>query len=184
VAAFRLHGEGVFDLEALAREADVSPATVRKHFPTREVLFEHCTAYGMHLVSPPDLPAIRATPDAAERTLLAVRQVYALHESLFGQIWGAYKLEDESPALAAVIGQVADVTASVADLIIEGWQIASRDAVALQGFTIGLLTPLTYRSMRVYGGLSPEQAIACTVEALLHAFGHAGIVAGKEAGRI
>ncbi len=119
--AFRLHGRGVLDMEALAKEADVSVATVRKHFPTRELLFESCTEFGMHLVPLPDLPVIGSTSQPGARARLAVRQTYRLHESLSGQIWAGFKLEDESPALAKVIARVEGLTSLIADLIIEPW---------------------------------------------------------------
>ena len=46
-AAFHLHGEGVVQVEELARAARVSVATGRKRFPNREILFENCTAFGL-----------------------------------------------------------------------------------------------------------------------------------------
>ena len=65
-AAFTLHGQGILDTESLAKAADVSVATIRKHFPTRELLFEGCTAFGMHLVPTPDLEAIGRVEDPAD----------------------------------------------------------------------------------------------------------------------
>src|SRR5688500_2737883 len=95
-AAFRLHGECVLDMESLAREANVSLATVRKNFPTRELLFEACTAWGRHYMALPDIELICSVEDPSARTRLIVRQIYAFHESIFGQQWLAIKLEDES----------------------------------------------------------------------------------------
>lgn len=168
-AAFRLHGLGVLDMESLAQEADVSVATVRKHFPTRELLFESCTEFGMHLVPLPDVPAIASTPDAAARTRLAVEQLFTAHEALTGQMWSAYRLEDESPALAAVLSKVEDLTELVAGLVVEAWPLDEGRVKETRGFVVGLLNPLTYRALRRYGGLTPEQAIRQTQATLLHA---------------
>ncbi len=170
-AAFRLHGMGLLDLETLAQEADVSLATVRKHFPTRELLFEGCTAYGMHQVTLPDVGAIASIADPVERTREAARQAYATHEQLFGQVWGAYRLEDESPALAAVLAQSDELLEVIAGLIVDAWPLDEDRVKQTRGFVIGLLNPLTYRALRRYGGLTPEQATEQTQATLLHALG-------------
>ncbi len=168
-AAFRLHGQGILDFESLAIEANVSLPTVRKHFPTRELLFEGCTDYGLHVVPLPNVEAIGATFDARERLRLAVLQVCHLHEALFGHMWGAYKLEDESPASAGVTEKVTGLVGLIAGLVIEPWQIESHRSAEVRGLVIGLLHPLTYRALRKFGGLSPEQAIEQTTAALLNA---------------
>jgi hypothetical protein len=116
----------------------------------------------------PDIDLIALTADPHARTRLAVRQTYRLHESLSGQIWGAFKLEDESDALAGVIAQVEDLTSSMADLILAPWSIDEARIIEVRGFVVGLLHPLTYRALRKYGGLSTEQAIDRSVDALFH----------------
>jgi AcrR family transcriptional regulator len=172
-AAFRLHGEGILDLETLAREADVSLPTVRKHFPTRESLFQNCTAYGLHLVAMPDLDEIREESDPADRTELAVRQVYSMHESLFGQMWVAFLLENESPTMANVVRQYESLTSQVADAVLEGWPIEEPRLSLARGPAIAMLSPLTYRALRVHGGLSPEEAVEQTATMLAGCLGMA-----------
>ena len=166
-AAFRLHGEGIIDLEVLAREADVSLATVRKHFPTRELLFENCTAYGLHLVRMPDIEALRRVEDPIERTDRATREVYSLYESLFGQIWTAFKYEHESPALAATLRQIDDLVSIVAELVLEVWPAATGARDAGRSILSAMLSPLTYRAMRVHGGLEAAEAVAQTASMLV-----------------
>jgi AcrR family transcriptional regulator len=168
-AAFRLHGQGIFDMERLAKEADVSVATVRKHFPTRELLFEGCTAFGMHLVPMPDLGAIAAIEDPADRAREAVRQVYALHEALLGQVWNGFKLEDESPSLAAVIQQIASIVGAAAQIVSAAWPARAGGGDAFHGFVSGMLSPLTYRALRIQAGLSPGDATSQVAEALVRA---------------
>jgi AcrR family transcriptional regulator len=166
-AAFELHGKGITDFESLAKEADVSVATVRKHFPTRELLFESCTAYGTHRLILPDIEILAATPEPAERTRRAVRETYALHESIFGQSWIAFQLEAESASMAAALGQVEELTGVVGALIVDAWALDEADREEARGFVVGMLNPLTYRALRLYGRLSPEQAIEQTTTALV-----------------
>lgn len=166
--AFRLHGLGILDVETLAQEADVSVATVRKQFPTRELLFEGCTEFGMNLVPMPDFDLIGSMADPHDRTRLAVRQTYRLHESLSGQMWGAFKLEDESDAMVKVIAQVEGLTSLMADLILAAWSFDEGRINEVRGFVVGLLHPLTYRALRTYGRLSPEQAVDRSVDSLIH----------------
>lgn len=164
-AAFRLHGLGVLDTETLAREANVSVATVRKHFPTREALFEGCTAWGIRLAPMPNLAALAAIADPAERTREAVRQVYTLHEALAGQVWGAFKLEDESPAMAGSLLQLDQLVGAVTQLL----AAPESDDGGQPGFIAGMLSPLTFRALRVTGGLSAAEAVARVTGVLLPA---------------
>ncbi|MBI5947522.1 MAG: TetR/AcrR family transcriptional regulator [Chloroflexi bacterium] len=179
-AAFKLHGEGVLDLDTLAREADVSVATVRKHFPNRELLFEGCTTYGLHLVPLPDFAALAAITDPRQRLARAVHEAYGFHEALFGQIWSGFKLEDESPALAATVRQVESVAGALAERVVEAWPDRGDEASELRGLVAGMLSPLTYRGLRLHGGLSPEQATRGTTTFLLQAFEAGGLPAGEE----
>ncbi len=168
-AAFRLHGQGILDTESLAKEANVSVATVRKHFPTRELLFEGCTAFGMHLVPMPDFEALAAIEDPADRARETVSQVHATLETLLGHVWAAFKLEDESPSLAAVLQQIDGVVAAGTDLVLAGWPPRAGSDTAFRGFVRGMLSPLTYRALRVQAGLSPRDATSQVAEALVRA---------------
>lgn len=166
-AAFRLHSQGIFDTESLAREANVSVATVRKHFPTRELIFEGCTAYGMHLVSMPEFEALAALEGSEDRTRETVRQVYALHEALLGQAWVGFKLEDESPAMANVLRQIAGVVGAASEIVAGAWPARAGSGNTFRGFVSGMLSPLTYRALRVQSGLSPEDATAQVAQMLV-----------------
>jgi AcrR family transcriptional regulator len=169
-AAFTLHGLGVLDFESLAREAGVSAATVRKHFPTRELVYEACTAYGMHAVPMPDIAALAVIKDPEACTREAVTQAYSLLDLVSGQMWSAFKLEDESPAMANALSQMEQMTLAMAAIVIATWGVPEHRLSEMRGIVVGLLSPLTYRALRHYGGLSQEQAIEQSVAALVHAF--------------
>lgn len=163
-AAFRLHGDGIIDMDALADEAGVSGATVRKHFPTRETIFENCTAYGFHLVPAPDLELIRQIEDPAGRTRQAVHEAYSFHEALLGQTWSAFKYEHESPALANALVQMENLISLIAEAVLEVWPSADHTS---RGLLLAMLGPLSYRALRVDGGLTPAEAIDQTTAMLV-----------------
>ena len=165
-AAFKLHGMGLLDMEMLAQEAGVSLATVRKHFPTRERLYEACTAYGMHFVPLPDLDALASATDASTRTRLAVKGVYDLHEALLGQTWAAYQAESTSAVLYGLLRHGEELVRAITSLVVDAWP-DHRGADEALGFVNGMLSPLTYRALRVHGGLTADQARAVTEGALL-----------------
>lgn len=176
-AAFRLHGLGIVDYESLAREANVSLATVRKHFPNRELLFEGCTTWGLHYAAEPDLETLREVADPEERLRLGVSQAYAFYESLFGQLWGTYVFERESEVMNRVLGELEGYIAQLADVIFEPWQEEAASPQEAKGFLNGLLSYLTYRALRRDGGLPPEVAAGRISEALL------GYLSRNETGR-
>jgi AcrR family transcriptional regulator len=57
-AELKLHWKGITEFDPLAREAGCSVATLRKHFPTREALFQNCTRAFAETVTMPDLLAL------------------------------------------------------------------------------------------------------------------------------
>lgn len=165
-AAFRLHGRGIFDLESLAAESGVPLATIRKHFPNRELLFTGCTGYGRERAPIPDVAAISAIEDDRERLTETVRQAYAFNEALFGQIWGAYRFADESEVLAATIRQREPLLDALAQAALpHGREPLQAELGAIRG----MLAPLAHRALRVDGRLSPAEAVDATV-ALLAGF--------------
>nr|ART39597.1 J525 [uncultured bacterium] len=132
----------------------------------------------------PDLDLLGATADPAERLRLAVRQTYAFYESLFGQIWGTYKLQDESPVLASTLTQLGEFQAEIVDLVVAAWMPVLLRSGEARGLVIGLLNFLTYRALRHDGGLSPEQATDRMTEALLHSLEALSRQSRKEAANV
>ncbi len=169
-AAIRLHSKGATSLGEVAREAEVSLSTVQKHFPTREDLFAACTTYD--LAAGPD-PAIlfreaAAIQDPAERLRQMVRTLYGVHEAKLGYTWTSYRLAGDSAVLSALLRSVGSLIDRAADAILREWvvRVPPAEAQSGRGFTRSLLSPLTYRAMRLEGGLSPDQAVEETTRGL------------------
>lgn len=172
-AAVRLHGQGVTELHAVAEEAGVALPTVQRHFPTRESIFEACTAHVREHLEMPSLEALARITDPGARLVELVRQVYVLHEATFGVTWTAFHLEQESPAMAQARARSDAFIAAAVTLLVPD-QAGPSSSVAQEmaaGFARGLLNPLTYRALRLKGGLTLEQASAQTARALAAVLG-------------
>lgn len=150
-AALKLHWQGITEFEPLAREAGCSLATLRKYFPSKEVLFGDCTQAFAATVTMPDLPTLGAISDPAKRLEQSVSELCRIHESMFGYAWLGAQQRENSPALDAVMSAYEGLADAIAGIITPA---ASPKAAMVRG----LLDFLTYRALRLSGQLSPEKA--------------------------
>jgi AcrR family transcriptional regulator len=164
-AAVKMHGQGNMALAAVADEAGVSLATVNKHFPTREDLFDACTRHHASNLTYPSPEELAAIPDAGERLYQTVRTIYSLHEQGFGQMWSGYKLVDESPVLAKAVADYEALTNSLADVLVGG-RASTPGYEQTARFVRAILSILAYRALRLQGGLDFEEAVTSTTDAL------------------
>jgi AcrR family transcriptional regulator len=156
-AAIKLHGEGITAFAAVAEEAGVSLPTVTKHFPTRDDLFAACTSHVAETLEYPGPESLLAITEPGERLRQMVREVYRVNETIFGQLWTGYRLEDESPVLARVNASQEGVLALLVATLPFDQAHGDRDTVAR--FVGAALHYLTYRALRLKNGLSFEQAV-------------------------
>jgi AcrR family transcriptional regulator len=150
-AALKLHWEGITELEPLAREVGCSLPTVRKHFPTKEALYRGCTRTFAETLAMPDLAALRAIADPKRRLEVSVRELCRIHEAMFGYAWLAAYQRRESRTLDAEMSAYEGLADAIAGILVPP-DSPNRPVVR------GLLDFLTYRALRLSGGLSPEQA--------------------------
>ena len=149
-AALKLHWEGVTEFEPLAREAGCSVPTVRKHFPTKEALFRGCTRAFAETLVLPDLAALRGIPDPLRRLEASVSELCRIHEAMFGYAWHAAHVRKACPTLDAEMSAYEDLAHGIAGIIVA---TDSPNAPVVRG----LLDFLTYRALRLSGGLPPER---------------------------
>lgn len=158
-AALRLHREGVTEFEPLAREAGCSVATVRKHFPTREALFQGCTRAFAETLVLPDLSALAEIGDPAQRLERCVAELCRIHEAMFGYAWLSAQQRKDSPTLDAEMKAYEGLADAVAELI-------TPPNAAKAALVRGLLDFLTYRALRLSGHLSEQETAAELVRTL------------------
>ena len=149
-AALKLHWEGITEFGPLAREAGCSVATLRKHFPSKELLFQDCTRTFAETLTMPDLAALGEINDAGQRIRKSVCELCRIHEAMFGYAWLSEHQRKDSPTLEAeMIGYEALTDAIVGIVTPPG----STKAPLLRG----LLDFLSYRALRLSGKLPPEE---------------------------
>jgi AcrR family transcriptional regulator len=157
--AVKLHGQGITSFSALAAEAGVSLPTVNKHFPTRESLFGACTRHLAESLDYPSPETLAAIEEPVERLRKVVWHIFSLHEATLGQMWLGYKLENESPTIAAALAEYKQLINSLADVLV-------RDQDTFVGVVRVMLSLLAYRALRVNEGLDFETAVDQTTRAL------------------
>jgi AcrR family transcriptional regulator len=161
-AALKLHAEGVTEFEPLAREAGCSVATVRKHFPTKETLFQNCTRTFAETLVLPDLAHLGGIGDARQRIEASVAELCRIHEAMFGYAWLGAQQRGDSPTLDREM----DAYEGLADAIAE---IVTPPHSTQTALIRGLLDFLTYRALRQSGRLSAREAaaeLAATIQTL------------------
>jgi AcrR family transcriptional regulator len=152
-AALKLHAQGVTEFEPLAREAGCSVATVRKHFPTKETLFQNCTRTFAETLTLPDLAALDGISDPAQRVAACIAELCRIHEAMFGYAWlGAHQRSD-SPTLDREMAAYEGLVDAVSNLVTSP---GSPKAALIRG----LLDFLTYRALRQSGNLSEHEVAA------------------------
>jgi len=149
-AALKLHWKGITGFEPLAREAGCSLATLRKHFPSKEVLFGNCTQTFAETLTMPDLPALAAISEPASRIQQSVSELCRIHESMFGYAWLGAQQRKDSPTLDAVMNGYEGLADAIAGIITPA--VSSKASLVR-----GLLDFLTYRALRLSGQMSPEK---------------------------
>jgi AcrR family transcriptional regulator len=149
--ALKLHWEGVTEFEPLARQAGCSMATLRKHFPNKEALYQSCTSAFSESLKLPDPAKLRAITIPETRTQLCVSELCRIHESMLGYAWLSAHHRKDSPTLDSEMRAYERLTGALANLILP----ADSPEFPL---VRGLLDFLSYRALRLSGALSPERA--------------------------
>ena len=152
-AALRLHAEGVTEFEPLAREAGCSVATVRKHFPTKETLFQNCTRAFAETLVLPDLAALGAIPDPERRVAESIAELCPIHEAMFGYAWLGALQRGDSPTRDRDRAAYEGLADAVSEIVTPPG--STRAAVVR-----GLLVFVNYRALRRSGRLSEQEAAA------------------------
>ena len=162
-AALKLHWEGITEFEPLAREAGCSLATLRKHFPSKEELFQNCTRSFAETLTMPDLANLAEISEPAQCIENGVSELCRIHEAMFGYAWHSAHQRKDSPTLNAVMHTYEGLADAIADLI-------TPTGSSRASLVRGLLDFLTYRALRRSGQLSPSMAreeLIATIQPLI-----------------
>ena len=162
-AALKLHWQGITEYEPLAQEAGCSLPTLRKYFPTKEMLYRNCTRTFAETLVMPDLAMLARMSAPDERREESIAELCRIHESMFGYAWLSIHRRKESPTLDAEIKAYDGLVDAITEIIAP--QEGGKNSVIR-----GLLDFLTYRALRLAGKLSPQEVkeeLLATVSLLL-----------------
>jgi AcrR family transcriptional regulator len=160
-AAVKLHGTigpAKTTVSGIAREAGVQRATVYRHFPDEDAIYEACTSHFNALHPPPDLGAWAEVTDPDERLRIALRDLYGFYSETRQMIESTWRDVDRVPA----IRREAEATAAYLDearaVLLRGRPErgrARRRAAAAIGHALAFPT---WRSLVGEQGLAAEEA--------------------------
>ncbi|HEY8655864.1 MAG TPA: hypothetical protein VIN34_03910, partial [Candidatus Limnocylindria bacterium] len=130
--------------------------------------FKACIAHAVRSAEPFSVADLSGIADPAARISATVRRLYGLFEPRLGNTWTAYRLAGESAALAGVLERYWGLVRTIAEMLVSGSAVAVPEdrRVAVTGFVHGLLSPLTYRALRLEGGLDLDSAVDQTAVAI------------------
>jgi AcrR family transcriptional regulator len=161
-AAVRLHGSvgaARTTVSAIADEAGVQRATVYRHFPDEDTLFEACSSHWIAENPPPDPAAWAQIFDPDERLRAALEDLYAYYERT------EYMLENNTrdvavvPALRPSMEQFMAYFGAVRDAIVRGARPRGRQRRLLEAAVGHAIAYPTWRSLVREQGLSRAEAI-------------------------
>jgi AcrR family transcriptional regulator len=164
LAALKLHALGITEFEPLAREAGCSVATLRKYFPSKEILFQNCTRAFAETLTLPDLGELEAITSDGQRLEPCVTELCRIHEAMIGYAWLGVQQRGDSPTLDAEMRAYERLADAIANLITP---VGSPGAPLVRG----LLDFLSYRALRLSGRLTAEdtrEALITTLRPLIH----------------
>jgi AcrR family transcriptional regulator len=165
-AAVHLHGSvgpARTTVSAVADRAGVQRATVYRHFPDEDALFEACSSHWLSQHPLPDPAAWEAIDEPAERLRTALDQLYGWYEQ------GEYMLEKTTrdvavvPALQPSMEAFADGLDAAADAIVRNRPERGARRRRLRAAAGHALAFETWRSLTRRQGLSRSEAVALMV---------------------
>lgn len=161
-AAVRLHqtvGPSRTTVSGVAKEAGVQRATVYRHFPTDESLFDACTAHYYARNPMPDVEAWSAITDPDQRLRDALTELYGFFDRSADMYERTSRDVTLVPAMAKAVGRFAAYLERATAVLMRGRpQRGHRRARVAAAIGHAVSFP-TWRSLVRQQGLSDEEAV-------------------------
>ncbi len=163
VAAAKLHetvGPSRTTVKGVAEEAGVQRATVYRHFPTEEDLFDACTAHYYAEHPMPDIEGWKEVRDPGQRLRRGLADMYAFYADAEPMLESTGRDIGRVPAMEKATAEIGAFLGSANDILMAGRTergAARRRVQAAIGHA--LLFP-TWRSLIRMQGLSSDEAVA------------------------
>ncbi|HZT53839.1 MAG TPA: helix-turn-helix domain-containing protein [Gaiellaceae bacterium] len=162
-SAVALHqelGPARTSISAIAERAGVRRSTVYRHFPDEESLFAACSTHWRAANPAPDARAFAAIADPAERTEIALRELYAFYRRTEAMYTSLLRDEPIVPIVQRLLRGFHDYLHAVQDVLMAGRGLrgrAARGARAAIGHAVAFPT---WRSLTHEQGLADDDAVA------------------------
>ncbi len=166
-AAVRLHttiGPSRTSISTVALEAGVTRLTVYRHFADLDELFDACRRHWYVQNPPPDSAAWKGIPSLELRARRAFSELYGWFGQHGGELFPIYR--DMASMPRSTQEQIRDEWVAVADDLVDGVAVAAGSRRRLRAVAGHLLSLMTWRSLVVGQGLSPEEAVDVAVRLL------------------
>jgi AcrR family transcriptional regulator len=162
-AAVKLHGTvgpARTTIKGVADEAGVQRATVYRHFPTEESLFEACSTHWRSLNPPPDPGAWESISDPNERLAAALAELYAWYGWAEPMLNNTQRDAPLVPAMAAAVKAFRSHFEALQGALLRGRRERGRARKRVTAAIGHALAFPTWRSLVSEQGLSDEDAVA------------------------
>ena len=161
-AAVRLHGTvgpARTTIKGVADEAGVQRATVYRHFPTEESLFEACSSHWRSLNPPPDPAAWESIRDPDERLSAALAELYAWYGWAEPMLSNTQRDAPLVPAMAAAVKAFRGHFEELRGALLRGRPERGRARTRVAAAIGHAIAFPTWRSLVSEQGLSDEDAV-------------------------
>jgi AcrR family transcriptional regulator len=165
-AAVKLHatvGPAKTTVSAIAREAGVQRATVYRHFPDEEAIYEACTSHYNALHPRPDLERWADLADPEERLRVALREVYAFYAETQQMLESTGRDIDRVPAVGKAAAAMAAYLQETRSALLRGRRERGRAQARVSAAVGHALAFPTWRSLVREQGLGDQEAIELMV---------------------
>lgn len=162
-SAVALHeqvGPARTSISAVAERAGVRRSTVYRHFPDEESLFAACSSHWRAANPAPDPRAWASIEDPDERSVTALRELYAFYRHTAGMYESLLRDEPAVPIVGRLLGDFHAYLRTIQDLLVAGRGLRGRAARRTRAAIGHALAFPTWRSLTVEQGLSDADAVA------------------------
>jgi AcrR family transcriptional regulator len=153
-------GPAYTTISAIAERAGVRRATVYRHFPSEEALYAACSSHWRGANPPPDTASWAAIPDPAERTRVALRELYAFYGRTHAMYTSLLRDEPVVPIVQRLLSGFRGYLRNVEDALVAGRGLRGRAAHATRAAVGHAISFPTWRSLVREQGLSETEAVA------------------------
>ncbi len=161
-ATARLHqtvGPARTTVSGVAKEAGVQRATVYRHFPTDESLFEACTAHFYARHPMPDLEAWASVRDPDARLRRALTEMYAYFDETEEMFDRTGRDRGKVPAMAKAVERFTAYFERAVATLLRGRPERGRPRARVAGVVGHALSFPTWQSLVRVNGLEPAEAV-------------------------